>query len=207
VAPTILHQMVSQMKINTLRKIILIANMFISQCLFPDFFDEGFGSQGEETKSHQEKIIKSTPFGTFEHEKKAKIPFSSKKAKISKKNGSIELIGNASIEQAKLNLKANHITISLNMEKGIKKNSIKSFKAAGNVRISKNLDGQDSAINAKAMKLLYVIDDNEILLEGNALVQKKDETIQGQEILINSKTGHVKILSAKGLLERGISSK
>ena len=199
--------MVNLMKIRTLRKITLIAIMLISKSLFPDFFDEGFESQGKETKRQQEKIIKSTPFGTFEHDTKAKIPFSSKKAKISKKNGTIELIGNASIEQAQLNLKANHIIISLNMEKGVKENSIKSFKAVGNVRIHKDLNSQNSAVNAKAMKLLYVIDENEILLEGNAQVQKKDETIQGHEILINSKTGHVKILSAKGLLERGISSK
>ena len=203
---TILHLMVSKMTINFFTKYILIFFLLLSKNIYSDFSDEDYESS-EDVKNKQEKIIKKTPFGIVEHNRKAKVPFSSKKARISKKHGTIELIGNASIEQAELNIKANHITITSNTEKSSHKNDIKSFKAEGNVRVRKEIQDKNSIINAKAKKLLYVIDNDEILLEGDARVQKREETIQGHEILINTKTGHVKILSAKGLLEKGHSNK
>lgn len=203
---TILHLMVSKMTINFFKKYILIIFLLLSKNLYSDFSDEDYESS-EDIKNKQEKIIKKTPFGNVEHNRKAKVPFSSKRARISKKHGTIELIGNVSIEQAGLNIKANHITITSNTEKSSQKNDIKSFKAEGNVRVRKEIEDKSSIINAKAKKLLYVIDNDEILLEGDARVQKREETIQGHEILINTKTGHVKILSAKGLLEKGHSNK
>ena len=103
----------------------------------------------------------------------------------------IELDGNVIIEDISMRLTAKKMTVHLD-----KDNKPSNIEAVGGVTVRK-LDGSGSATGDTGS---YVAVDDKVTLKGNCVILQGKNTIKGEQVVYDRKTGVIRLLSASIVL-------
>ena len=103
----------------------------------------------------------------------------------------IELEGNVIIEDVSMRLTAKKMTVHLD-----KDNKPSNIEAVGGVTVRK-LDGSGSATGDTGS---YIAEDDKVTLKGNCVILQGKNTIKGEQVVYDRKTGVIKLLGASIVL-------
>ena len=103
----------------------------------------------------------------------------------------IELEGNVIIEDISMRLTAKKMTVHLD-----KDNKPSNIEAVGGVTVRK-LDGSGSATGDTGT---YIAEDDKVTLKGNCVILQGKNTIKGEQVVYDRKTGVIRLLGASIVL-------
>ena len=134
------------------------------------------------------------------HNNQAPVSFESNSLKGSQLLKKIELMKKVAVFQDNMVIRGDFAEILFDSDIFVARPKIKQMNFKGNVSI-KQVRVTSEVIFAKAKELSYQLDKNILIFEGDAYIKNHMETIAGEKILINIKTGQARIISATGILE------
>ncbi|MBP9707864.1 MAG: lipopolysaccharide transport periplasmic protein LptA [Oligoflexales bacterium] len=128
----------------------------------------------------------------------AKLPvkISSEGASAIRDDGIIELIKNVVITQGDLKLNSNEAKVYFNNET----NEVEKILAEGDVRMEKIDPNTKVLVKAQGKKMTYLNDEQKVILEGNARLDRGRDLLRGKKITYDMTTGEVIVDSVEGLL-------
>ncbi len=128
-------------------------------------------------------IVSIVSYG--EPKEKAPIVIEAKKLIYKKKEHLARYIGDVSVKKDDIRIFASQIDIFLD-----KTNKIKRIVATGDVRFLKGRDIEGSAKTA-------ILENDKVILKGNAKIRQKSNIIEGDIIVFNIKTGSAEVKGEK----------
>ena len=128
-----------------------------------------------------------------EEQKEMTVTADSAEVRLDAENhpAAIELEGNVIIEDVSMRLTAKKMTVHLD-----KDNKPNNIEAVGGVTVRK-LDGSGSATGDTGS---YIAEDDKVTLKGNCVILQGKNTIKGEQVVYDRKTGVIKLLGASIVL-------
>lgn len=149
------------------------------------------------------RIVKTAPENKNDRGNKGPITYQAEKILKFQNNDTksiLDLVKDVEIKQGPLTLLSDSARIIL-IPEGKGKKAVDSITITGNVRVQRYAKESKDRVTARGDKAVFKNNKRTVTLIGNAVVVKGDQTVRGNKVEYDLRTGQIAITGAKGTLQ------